>query len=485
MAQIGEYHSAFAAWQRQPQGNRIDTDFHLLETLREVYAETHQVTRTAPSKCDLLGYAKAGHAKATTRNDIGREVTRVYRLPPSRLDDSPGKLEDVEFFRCWDYHWKGHEFMVFQATYQNQFHRNAHLLYVLSPMKTFTPQISEEDPQTETDALLLASGQWTRELHDEIWVYDNAQWTKSKGLWKSVQDASWDDVILDPRTKAKLQQDIQGFFDSRPTYQRLKIPWKRGVIFHGVPGNGKTLSIKALIRNLAQKTPPVQALYVKSLDSCSGPKWSMQQIFQRARRMAPCLLIFEDLDSLVADKTRSYFLNEVDGLESNEGILMIGSTNHLDRLDPAVTKRPSRFDRKYHFKIPDEAERLAYCLYWHAKLGGSDKDDGGDVFFPRGSDEGDMEDSVATKPESDLPGTVANEDQASPEPKKKVAPKVEIPETLQGNLLLRIVKSQAHLLREEMDHATSESAASKASGPGGEPLSKFLDPNPIDEGDEE
>ncbi|KAK8053197.1 hypothetical protein PG996_012498 [Apiospora saccharicola] len=271
MAQIGDYHSAFAAWQRQPQGNRIDTDFHLLETLREVYGETHHVTRTAPSKCDLLGYAKAGHAKATTRNDIGREVTRVYRLPPSRLDESPGKLED--------------------ATYQNQFHRDAHLLYVLSPVETFTPQVSEDDPQTETDELLLASGH----------------------LWKSVQDASWDDVILDPRTKSKLQQDIQGFFDSRPTFQRLKIPWKRGVIFHGVPGNGKTLSIKALIRNLAQKTPPVQALYVRSLDSCSGPKLSMQQTFQKARRMAPCLLIFEDFDNLVANKTRRYFLNEVDG----------------------------------------------------------------------------------------------------------------------------------------------------------------------------
>ncbi|KAK8018428.1 ATPase [Apiospora marii] len=383
MARIGDRHPALAAWQRQPQGNRMDADYHLLKTLHEVYGETHHVTRTAPSKCDLLGYAKAGHAKAITQNDIGREVTRVYRLPASRLDDAPGKLEDVEFFGCWDYCWEGHHFTVFQATYQDQFHRNARLLYVLSPLEPAASQISEKDLPTQTDALLLASGQWTRELHDETWVFDNAQWTKSKSLWKSVQDASWDDVILDPRTKSKLQQDIQGFFDSRPTYQRLKIPWKRGVIFHGVPGNGKTLSIKALIRTVAHKTPPVQALYVKSLDSCSGPKWSMQQIFQKARRMAPCLLIFEDLDSLVADKTRSYFLNEVDGLESNEGILMIGSTNHLGRLDPAVTKRPSRFDRKYHFKLPNEVERLAYCRYWHDKLAGSGEDDGREVLFLR------------------------------------------------------------------------------------------------------
>ena len=84
--------------------------------------------------------------------------------------------------------------------------------------------------------------------------------------------------------------------------------------------------------------------------------------------MAPCLLIFEDIDSLVTEKVRSYFLNEVDGLESNEGIMMIGSTNHLEKLDPAISKRPSRFDRKYHFKLPAETERAAYCEYWRGQL---------------------------------------------------------------------------------------------------------------------
>lgn len=54
----------------------------------------------------------------------------------------------------------------------------------------------------------------------------------------------------------------------------------------------------------------------------------------------------EDLDSVVSDDVRSYFLNAVDGIAKNDGIFMIGSTNHLDRLDPGIAKRPSRFDRK-------------------------------------------------------------------------------------------------------------------------------------------
>ena len=62
--------------------------------------------------------------------------------------------------------------------------------------------------------------------------------------------------------------------------------------------------------------------------------------------MAPCLLIFEDLDSMIDDDNRSYFLNEVDGMDVNDGLLMIATTNHFDRLDPGLSNRPSRFDRK-------------------------------------------------------------------------------------------------------------------------------------------
>lgn len=122
------------------------------------------------------------------------------------------------------------------------------------------------------------------------------------------------------------------------------------------------------MHTLSARPDPVPSLYVKSFDACQGPQSSIRSIFSHARTMAPCLLIFEDIDSLVTDQVRSYFLNEVDGLESNDGIIMIGSTNHLEKLDPGISKRPSRFDRKYHFKLPAEPERVAYCEYWRSKL---------------------------------------------------------------------------------------------------------------------
>lgn len=240
------------------------------------------------------------------------------------------------------------------------------MFYILSPRENST---IEGGHCAETDALLLAAGKWTSQLHEEIFIFDNGYWEKSKDLWNSVCGSSWDDVILDPDMKKNLIDDVQGFFNNQLVYKKFSVPWKRGIILHGVPGNGKTVSIKALMASLYSRAEPIPSLYVKSLTTaCQTEQFAIRQIFTMARSQAPCLLIFEDLDSLVGDNIRSYFLNEVDGLESNDGILMIGSTNHLDKLDPAIAKRPSRFDRKYHFKLPAEEERRLYALYWRNKL---------------------------------------------------------------------------------------------------------------------
>ena len=160
----------------------------------------------------------------------------------------------------------------------------------------------------------------------------------------------------------------KGFFDRAEQYAEFAVPWKRGVILHGLPGNGKTISIKALMRALAARSPqPVPTLYVKSMGN-SPDKDDVRSVFDKARDNAPCLLVFEDLDSLVSDNVRSFFLNQVDGLEGNDGIMMVGSTNYLDKLDAGISKRPSRFDRKYHFALPSTKEREMYSDIWKAKL---------------------------------------------------------------------------------------------------------------------
>lgn len=81
------------------------------------------------------------------------------------------------------------------------------------------------------------------------------------------------------------------------------------------------------MRSIAVRPKPIPTLYVKSLGK-SCDQNDIRSIFDKARETAPCLLVFEDIDSLVSDHVRSFFLNEVDGLEGNDGIMMIGSTNY-------------------------------------------------------------------------------------------------------------------------------------------------------------
>jgi len=205
--------------------------------------------------------------------------------------------------------------------------------------------------------------EWAAELKDEIWVFQSGCWSKDKALGKSIQSASWEDIVLDDDFLEGLRRDTQTFFESRTFYGELGIVWKRGILLLGPPGNGKTESIKALLRESGQK-----ALYVKSFTTQGGPEEGVRAIFHHARNNAPCILVIEDLDSLVTPEVRSFFLNEIDGLGQNEGILTIATTNHPEQIDDAIINRPSRFDVKYNFDLPTEELRRKYAIKWIHKI---------------------------------------------------------------------------------------------------------------------
>jgi transitional endoplasmic reticulum ATPase len=515
----------FDGFKEHSNSPRVSTQLTVLDLLRKTHPEFH-VTYTSPSKCDLLGFAKAGHATVTLdESDESYDATRLYSSGGPRLDKKPGFLRDQVRFGRVQYCWDGKEYLVYEVEYLDPYGRSVRLFYVLSPrMEIGVGQRKHDD----TDKLLIAVGKWSTDLHDEIYVFDDGFWAKNKELWTAVQDCSWDEVILNQKMKDNLIADVQGFFDNRELYKKLAVPWKRGLILHGVPGNGKTISIKALISELSARADPVPSLYVKSFDACQGQKFSIRSIFTQARVMAPCLLIFEDLDSLVTDKTRSYFLNEVDGLESNDGILMIGSTNHLDSLDPAISKRPSRFDRKYHFKLPNEEERTAYCQFWRKKLVDNHLVDFQEELCPliaklsdgfsfaylkelfvialltiaRGAsgavlDEEEEEDSAPDLSDDGKSSILTNEPvlveheeaiaettevvvetattatTVSQKPaeaksaKKRTLPEVEIPEHLKENVLLKMIKAQLKILLDEMDNTPEEQWPSSKDQSGG------------------
>ncbi|MCJ1251788.1 hypothetical protein MMC30_009026 [Trapelia coarctata] len=355
----------FADYEQNSSAQKIATEVVLTSSLRARYPG--MIVSIVDSSCDLFGYAVAGYARYKPDPENGDFILQQrYHGPRGRLSTKEGSIKRDDILSKYEYSWEGHTFLLYRA----QVYRPYSLTM---PTSCFILKKAEDGESIYgnsaiTDKLITACSKWSAESHEEIWVFDQGYWDKSKELYQAVHDAKWEDVILDEGVKKSLIKDVEGFFDAQETYKRFGIPWKRGIIFHGPPGNGKTISIKAVMRSLATRPNPVPSFYVKSFYNCKAPEFSIADIFKKAREASPCFLILEDLDSLVTDKLRSYFLNEVDGLHSNEGILILGSTNHLEKLDPAIVKRPSRFDRKYHFHPPNESERIMYAEYWRQKL---------------------------------------------------------------------------------------------------------------------
>jgi len=223
--------------------------------------------------------------------------------------------------------------------------------------------ISEGDSDAAGQKLAADVYEWANSLKKEIWVFQNGSWRKSKALYKSIEATSWDDIVLDESFKESLRRDTETFFSSQDVYKSLGITWKRGILLLGPPGNGKTESIKALLHET-----PHSILYVKTIATPWGPEYGVRRVFEQARQYSPCILVLEDLDSMVTDQVKSFFLNELDGLAQNDGILTIASTNHPEDIDDAIINRPSRFDTKYTYNLPSPELRKAFTIKWLRKI---------------------------------------------------------------------------------------------------------------------
>jgi SpoVK/Ycf46/Vps4 family AAA+-type ATPase len=196
-------------------------------------------------------------------------------------------------------------------------------------------------------------------VRGEILVFQDSFFEKDQQLFDSIKSATFDNLILLQSLKQQIQDDFQQFFDSREVYERYGIPWKRGALFIGPPGNGKTHTLKALINQLGKP-----CIYVRNFID----EDDIAEVFKRARMVAPCLVVLEDLDAMVNKINRAFFLNELDGFRVNTGVVVLATTNHPEKLDPAILDRPSRFDRKYYFSLPADSERLSYIRKWNEGL---------------------------------------------------------------------------------------------------------------------
>jgi hypothetical protein len=255
------------AWFAHSSGKRVNTDTLIAQSLAQQYPSLQLTIAPPYNGLSLLGYASAGHARYKViaekpgRDGVFAPMTWTSYIPPRRrIDGDPGLLAEKLNFGKFEYHWKGHDFILYVVDGRDG----------TQPYGVSTNHYILSAEREHADELLLAAGSWANELHGEVWVYDQGYWQKNADLFRSIMGASWDNVILDADMKKAIIDDHVSFFESRDTYARLKVPWKRGIIYHGPPGNGKTISIKATMQMLYARKKPIPTLYVRTLASVSS-----------------------------------------------------------------------------------------------------------------------------------------------------------------------------------------------------------------------
>jgi AAA+ superfamily predicted ATPase len=195
-------------------------------------------------------------------------------------------------------------------------------------------------------------------LHD--FLLDHEDIVVERHLMSDIKlPVAHDPMILSGSMQKDIEGQVKSFFKAPEVYAAAGIPHKRGFLFVGPPGTGKTMMVKRILR-MGHAMGGVSFL---SLPLGSGTNDDdIEMLFSRAQEKAPCILILEDIDSLTSETkvTRAVFLSQLDGLSANEGILVIGTTNHPEKVDPALSHRPCRFDRVWKFGYPGLDLRKQY-----------------------------------------------------------------------------------------------------------------------------
>jgi transitional endoplasmic reticulum ATPase len=180
-------------------------------------------------------------------------------------------------------------------------------------------------------------------------------------------NVDWKDVGGLDSVKQELQEAVEWPMKYADSFERMGIRPSRGVLLYGPPGTGKTLLAKAVAKeseaNFIQvKGPSLLSMWVGKSEE------GMRKVFERARQVAPCVLFFDEIDSLagrrgmeqgtkVTERVLNQLLAEMDGLEDLNDVLVIGATNRPDMLDTALL-RPGRFDKILLVNAPEEEGRL-------------------------------------------------------------------------------------------------------------------------------
>merc|ERR1711966_363785 len=184
-----------------------------------------------------------------------------------------------------------------------------------------------------------------------------------------VPNVTWDDIGGLENVKRELQEVVQYPVEHPEQFEKFGMQPSKGVLFYGPPGCGKTLLAKAIANEcqanfISIKGPELLTMWFGESES------NVREVFDKARQASPCVLFFDELDSIArargggngdaggaGDRVINQILTEIDGVGVRKNVFVIGATNRPDILDPAIM-RPGRLDQLVYIPLPDRKSRI-------------------------------------------------------------------------------------------------------------------------------
>ena len=233
----------------------------------------------------------------------------------------------------------------------------------MNVLRKFLPELKleeEEIPQEVLEKLIIKQEDFTDALKV---VRPSAM----REVLVETPNVGWNDIGGLDNIKRELIEAVEWPMKYHENFKKIGIRPSKGILLYGPPGTGKTLLAKAVAKEseanfIYVKGPSLLSMWVGESEK------AVRKIFERARQVAPCIVFFDEVDSLagkrgleagtkVTERVLNQLLAEMDGLEDLNDVLVIAATNRPDLLDTALL-RPGRFDKILLVSTPEEKGRL-------------------------------------------------------------------------------------------------------------------------------
>lgn len=232
----------------------------------------------------------------------------------------------------------------------------------MKTLRRVLPKINLEEETIPID--VLENLRVTRK--DFMDAYKEVQPSAMREVMIEIPNVKWEDVGGLEYVKKELMEAVEWPLKYPEMFKRMGIKPPRGIFLFGPPGTGKTLLAKAVATEseanfISVRGPELLSKWVGESEK------GVREIFRKARTASPCIIFFDEVDSIAPRRGRDYgsnvtetvvnqILTEMDGLEELKDVVVIAATNRPDIVDPAIM-RPGRFDRLVQIPAPDKETR--------------------------------------------------------------------------------------------------------------------------------